>query len=1107
MKSSHVILLFALVLLLAAAGFWALESTEQQRSLAPHPENEAAHATLDTEQDSAKSDLAAVGDKELERRNDAMQAEVRELIQLVVSVVMPSGSPADDSLRVVALTRETLGSNSPGAWLANPEGEHFAAQVGGNGIAQLELPVETEFVLLLDGKYLFVEEAVAAAGEAGNVQLEAQLGAFLSGNFASSQQREAIGTVALMGMRFGARSGGQTRKVEVSPSDFEFRAVDTSLTWMLLPELESGFADSEIGFELSPGEETAVILQLIAGANVRGIVVDEAGLPLANAEVKVANSQPWMPSAGNVKTETDADGEFLLTGLAPGTREIQATLDGRLRVNSDKLELADGDEISDLRLTLKIGASIRGVVRYPDGKPAADAPVEAEFLQRQSFGGFGRTRRRTGGEATTGEDGSFMITGLNDGRFTLRAQHEHLEGDAAATWRATAENVEGDAQPVELVLSGPIPFNGKVVDDLGEAITVFEIRARSAEDGGPREQTEFDNEEGLFTFAKCGPGDWRITASAEGHSRNEAIELKLPADGTELVIHLLRTGSIAGRVVDASGTPVTEATVRFETADGNRNPWGGASGPNTEVDAGGGFSLHDLKAGSATLVAEAEGWADSEAVAIDLAPGERLKDIVLSLRVGGHITGSVLTPEGDPIVRRRVSWGSNSMGFGSKGETKSATDGSFEFDHVTPGEWSVTAAPSMAEVGKQISKGDGETAWVEVMGQMLSKSITIADGESVEVHLGGEPRFPVRIVGSVLRAGEPIEGAQVFAVSEGTAVFQGMKTVRTEADGSYSLEVDRPGAYIVSAREGVFGVEVATDIPRTSETRVDLLIPLGSIQGFIEKPDGTRAKGIRMRIQREDGLGRMRFGSDQARTDEEGHYIFDALEPGRYTVRANIAGWRGRADERFGTGILANVAVHEDITTNGIDFELTEAGSIAGLVEGTDGSPIADASVFFRDATGVMVSNVSGTSTDGAGRFKKNGLAPGTYTLSVRSDKLASEDQLTVRVTSGEDVEALIVIEKGTRVRVILEDGGGAARRARIEIFDKDGREVGGLITLKDMQRMFNEGSSTLERVLGPLAPGRYTVRATTLDGKVSEKKVRLRGRRDEKKVKLTLED
>ena len=1111
MKSSSALLLLALVILLGAAGFWAFSDDEAAPALATRNSADETDGSRDSELGSPASELAEGESDSALRRGDASETLTGPLVTLDVHVATPNNSPIDDTLTVFAVSRAALGGKSHRDWLASPEGDFSKAPVESNGTARLETQTSEDLVLLLDGKYLFLDEPLAVGSvqdDQVTLRLEPRLGAYLSGEFTSSAGLIAEGTIALMGMSFTARGGRQNRSIPVRSERFEFRAVDTKLTWMLLPELEPGFADSEIGLELTPGEDTTVTVALLSGATVRGIVKDEKGQPLAGATVKVANDQPWMPTAGSAESESDAQGEFVLTGLAPGTRVIQAQLEGRLRTRSDKLTLADGEKLENLELVLKLGAAIRGTIRYPDGKPAVGAQVKAEFLQKRSFGGFGRTRRQTGGEAETDETGTFAITGLAEGRFTLRAQHEQAadENEVEATWRVTQENVEGNSQAVELVLSGPVPFTGRVVDDLGESVTEFTITARSAENGGPRDRAEFTDDEGRFTFAKSGAGDWRITATAEGHSRNDAIELKLPGDGTELLIVLARTSSVSGRVVDATGTPVSEGTVKVAIAGESRNPWAGPSGPSIEIDAGGGFLMRDLKPGNATLTANADGWADSEETAVELPPGEQLKDVLLTLRVGGRIVGSVLTPEGDPIVGRRVTWGQNSMGFGSSSETKSAGDGSFEFTHVTPGEWSVTAAPSMAEMGKRMSGGDAETAWVDVMGQLISETVTIVDGETVEVYLGGEPRVPVRIVGSVMRGGEPLGGAQVFAVSEGSAIFQGMKTVRTEPDGSYSLEVDRPGAYVVSAREGAFGVEVTADIPRVEEAQVDLFIPLGSIGGFIERPDGTRSKGIRMRLQREDGLGRMRFGSDQATTDEQGRYQFDALEPGLYTVRANIAGWNGRADARYGTGIQPGVEVLKDSTTNGIDFELEEAGTIEGLVEGTDGAPIADASVFFRDSSGVMVTNISGTKTDGGGRFKKTGLAPGDYTLSVRASELASEDQITVHVSSGESVEARLAVEMGTRVRVKLEDAGGDARRARIEVFDKDDREVGGLMTQEDVQRMFNEGTSSIERVVGPLAPGRYTVRATTLDGQVSEKKVRLRGRSSEKSVRLKLE-
>ena len=62
-------------------------------------------------------------------------------------------------------------------------------------------------------------------------------------------------------------------------------------------------------------------------------------------------------------------------------------------------------------------------------------------------------------------------------------------------------------------------------------------------------------------------------------------------------------------------------------------------------------------------------------------------------------------------------------------------------------------------------------------------------------------------------------------------------------------------------------------------------------------------------------------------------------------------------------------------------------------------------------------------------------------------------------------------------------------------------------VPLAQQQATFNEGASSFQRKSGPLAPGRYTVRATTREGQVTEKRVRLRARDDEKKVKVKLKD
>ena len=81
--------------------------------------------------------------------------------------------------------------------------------------------------------------------------------------------------------------------------------------------------------------------------------------------------------------------------------------------------------------------------------------------------------------------------------------------------------------------------------------------------------------------------------------------------------------------------------------------------------------------------------------ALELAPGQDSEGGDLALRVGAVIEGTVLTPEGDPLPGKRVSWGSNAMGFGNRDEATSDAAGRFHFEHVTPGTWSVSASPSI----------------------------------------------------------------------------------------------------------------------------------------------------------------------------------------------------------------------------------------------------------------------------------------------------------------------------------------------------------------------------------------------------------------------------
>ena len=944
--------------------------------------------------------------------------------------------------------------------------------------------------------------------------LEPELGAHLEVRLAAPAARggpgSADGSLTLMGGNFSGRGGGWS-SVELELREravLSFRGLDAGFSWTLMSGIETHHADTRMGIELEPGEDRLLDLELLRGVAVSGTVLDPDGEPLAGAEVSAGGGQPWFGGRGGREAETDAEGRFALVAVQPGELTLEASLDGWLDGESDELDTVDGDELEGVVIVLDRGLAIAGEVRYADGRPAVGARVQVQSRRRGNpFGGppgFGGSGMQTAGRADAGEGGRFSVTGLTEGAFTVRAA---VEDEALGARRAVLQGVRAGTTDLVLELAAPAALVGRVVDDLGEPIAAFDLAVDSTDAGGPRERQSFEDADGGFAFLGAGPGEWTVEARAEGHVQLDEALVVLPREAP-LELVLPRRASLAGRVVDPLGAPVAGAEVLVQDGRANPNPWMGGRGPRTETDADGRFELEDLVPGSLGLTARSEDWADSEELALELAPGEVREDVVLELREGGRIVGRVSTPEGDPSPDRRVTWGSNAMGFGSRDETRTDAAGEFRFEHVTPGEWAVTAAPSFAEMGERMQGRDtnDQTAWVEVMGELVTETVEVVDGEEVEVLLGGEPKRPVRIFGTVTRGGDPLAGAQVYAVSEGSAVFQGMKASVAAEDGSFEVVVDRPGPHVVSAQLGSSGVESLVDVPREDELRVDLAIPTARIEGAVRRPDGEPAVGVRLNLQREDGLGRIRWAGDQTTTDELGAYAFEDLAAGRYTVRANVSGWTGSSEEQWGTAARAGVVVAEDAVTAGVDFELAEAGVIAGVVRGPEGQPVGGASVFVSDAAGLFVARVSGTVTDGAGRFEQTGLAPGTYSLTVRGEALAGDALAAATVESGETTEVELTVETGTMLLVTIEDPEGVLRRARIEVLDGEGRDLGSLLTLQAVQALFNSGASSTEQRLGPVPPGRYTVRATTAEGLVADRRVTIRARDEEKRVRLKLD-
>ncbi|PYS80802.1 MAG: hypothetical protein DMF70_10175, partial [Acidobacteria bacterium] len=106
-------------------------------------------------------------------------------------------------------------------------------------------------------------------------------------------------------------------------------------------------------------------------------------------------------------------------------------------------------------------------------------------------------------------------------------------------------------------------------------------------------------------------------------------------------------GVISGRVVDASGQPLTSA-IAYATAIGSRVPPRGAV-----MDTDGAFKLEGLEAGVYAVWANAPGFVTESPFAAPDAPRKYYRpgdSINISLVKGGVIAGTVTTVTGQPVV-------------------------------------------------------------------------------------------------------------------------------------------------------------------------------------------------------------------------------------------------------------------------------------------------------------------------------------------------------------------------------------------------------------------------------------------------------------------------
>lgn len=418
----------------------------------------------------------------------------------------------------------------------------------------------------------------------------------------------------------------------------------------------------EVGPEGYAGKEQ--VLVMIRPAKLEGVVIDEDDRPVAGAEVwldsDVAYSVgeeasrrqlfavaigagegslgvtrgevPDIPlfasedtSASIGSVTTDEHGRFEIALLLPGTHRIWATHGGHAASAIETLELRSGEVRTGVRLRLREGVPLTGVVRSGNGQPIAGVSVDL---------GDGLV-------LTTDKHGAFDA-GHRRGRQTLV-----LRGPGLIPKQIEVDLGKGRGRGVDLELELEPAlgrFEGRVVDGNDQPIANVEIELRPL-DGLSPAQITWTDARGLYSFDQLAPGPVELGFD-HGHyvPREDRARVDERA-GLRHEIVLDDGWSISVRVRSAvRGEPLAGVELRA----GSLSTPGKGRVVAATTDKRGLARLDRLVGESVEFETRASGWVPQRQV-IRQDPSGNV-DLLIELVEGGSIRGTIDDDVGEPVA-------------------------------------------------------------------------------------------------------------------------------------------------------------------------------------------------------------------------------------------------------------------------------------------------------------------------------------------------------------------------------------------------------------------------------------------------------------------------
>lgn len=701
--------------------------------------------------------------------------------------------------------------------------------------------------------------------------------------------------------------------------------------------------------------------------------------------------------------------------------------------------------------------AVTGVVAL-HGEDGADRPLPGVAVEIVG-------RRPPGRSPRKGASTPVRLTGQTDleGRFTIpqvAAQGGYvLLVDHAPYRRLVLRGIyvrrDETTDVGTLTLGAPTTLAGRVTDAKGRSIAGAVVQVlRDASRGGSfdlrRALFELDgpssplaagrvDEDGMFSIGDVPPGRYVLRVSAPGYATRFRSGVLVTVDENSSAVRVVldRGAGFEGRVTDGDGNGLAGGRVIAAAMPGREMKLFDRVEVTTGPD--GSYRIDTLVPGMRYAL---EAWAEGHAPTVRyIEVGSDVRTLDWALAGSGRIEGRVFDEEtGVGVPDCQVTVLAGPITGISPVSTVTDEGGTFVLPYVNQGPIILFSAHA---VGYQ---SNDELNLASVRG------LRVVSGETTFVEwrlkAGGAVEGRVSTDG-----GAPVPYASIALVDRnaGRRRWTAELTAMSDAQGAYRVVGVRPGEYDV--RVSAPGHAPPSDRAEThvtmgkalgSVTKDLVLRRGGTLQGTVTAPDGTALAGARIGLAPADGKTSRDIVRDlTAVSAANGSFTLRGVPPAvELLVHAEHDSWVQA------TPVRARVAPG---ATRKLTLRLREGATLTGRVADVRGAGVEGARVRWGHVEGVEPRDLRTSfeadahlgsrviRTDNDGRFRIEGLAPGTLLLKVELEGYAAWYRRDLRIgTEGPQPALAVELESTLTIRGRVTSRGDGRPLARAFVYMRE---------------------------------------------------------------------